>query len=227
MLIMVVEDDKSLRSALSIILSESGYQTCEASCGLDAIALFIQARPSLIVLDIGLPDMSGFKVCGAIREHDLRVPVLYLSARGAIADKTTAFRSGGDDYLTKPFSRVELLLRIEALLRRSNLMGVKDLPAIVEIEGLAVYLEKREVIVDGRKASLTPTEYRIISLLAENKGKSFSRQEIVERVWGGEYHDQDVGLPTHIRHLREKVERDPAHPRYIQTVGRLGYRLGD
>ena len=214
--VLIVDDDKSLRSALSIMLGNAGYATSEAKDGIEALKSFDDQHPDLVIMDIMLPRLNGIEACSVIRKMSPEVPLLFLSAKNTISDKAAGFHSGGDDYLTKPFSQKELLLRVEALLRRaSRTTRLSQTP--IEIGKLSIDPHRREVKMEGSPVSLTPKEIDIV----------FTREEIIAEVWGAEYVGTSISIPTYIRHIREKIEENPAEPKHIQTVGRLGYRLGD
>ena len=177
-------------------------------------------------MDIMLPRLNGIQACSVIRKMSPEVPLLFLSAKNTISDKAAGFHSGGDDYLTKPFSQKELLLRVEALLRRaSRTTQLSQTP--IEIGKLSIDPHRREVKMEGSPVSLTPKETDIVFLLACNAGRVYTREEIIAEIWGAEYVGTSISIPTYIRHIREKIEENPADPKHIQTVGRLGYRLGD
>lgn len=224
--VLIVDDDESIRSALRLTLTDAGYETYEACDGLASIAVFESMKPDLVILDIMMPRLDGLETCLIIRRSYPQVPVLFLSAKGDISDKKAGFHSGADDYLTKPFSPEELVLRVEALLRRSGL-SVPEASHAADAGDCHIDLLRREVSVRGQLRILTPKEFKILATLAEVPGKVCTREEITEKAWGIEYRGTDVGVPTHIRHIREKIEDDPANPRYLQTIGRLGYRFGD
>ena len=242
--ILFADDEARLRSAMHIILTEAGYEVCEARDGMQAVDVFDRVSPDLVILDVMMPRLDGFETCAALRQRSAGVPVLFLSAKGDISDKKVGFHSGADDYLTKPFNPEELVLHVGALLRRAAISKrpptddrlrtggawedpVVDAPSVLSIEGLSIDLGRREVIVRGTPISLTPIEFDMLALLGQEPGRVYSRDEIARGVWGEGYGGKDVAIPTHIRHLREKIEVDPASPTLVKTVGRFGYRLGE
>ena len=232
MMVLVADDDERLRAAIGIILKKAGYQVCEAGNGIQALSAFDEKRPDIAILDVMMPKLDGFEVCEIIRKSRARTPVLFLTAKSDIADKKSGFRSGGDDYLVKPFNEEELLLRVEALLRRSAPHGAGQASpwgekAVRTVGSLRIDVLRFEVFVDGRKIDLTKKEFQIFSLLSQRPGEVYTADEIIEHVWGIGYLHSSVSIPTHIRHIREKIEADPAHPKMLQTVWRFGYRLGD
>lgn len=231
MKILIADDDASLRAAVRIILTAEGYEVCSAEDGSRAIEVFEEAHPDLAILDVMMPKLNGFEVCERLRAIRPQVPVLFLSAKGELEDKKTGLRSGADDYMVKPFDGEELLLRIAALLRRSAVGGTAvpndTAPQCVRIGGLEIHFRRHEVTVDGAKAGLTPKEFQVLALLAEHPGEVFSRDDLVSSLWGEEYTDDNVGIAVYIRRIREKIEKNPSKPQYLQTVWRVGYRLRD
>jgi two-component system response regulator VicR len=226
--ILLVEDDPALAQTLKEGLEREGYGVAWQTSGAAAIAHAQAQPPRLILLDIRLPDLSGFDVCSQMRQMGLRQPVIMLTARDAVADKVLGLEMGADDYVTKPFSLRELLARIRAQLRRvygdlsasgGDLLYAGDL---VVDRGRGQVQRGREVL------ALTPTEFRLLVYLAQNAGLALSRAQLLDAVWG---YDADVeserAVNVHIRRLREKVELDPSHPRLILTVPGIGYRLAE
>jgi two-component system, OmpR family, response regulator len=223
--ILIAEDDKTLLGVLEYNLNKEGYQVISAGDGLKALELAGSTHPDLIILDIMLPQMSGFEVCRSLRK-ETNVPVIMLTARVDEIDKVVGLDMGADDYITKPFSMRELMARIRALLRRSEL---KEPGA-----GTALPLKFGEIEIDiGRHTvakgknilSLTPKEFDLLAFLARNKGLVFSREQLLEKVWGYEYAGDTRTVDVHIRWLREKIEIDPAKPHLIVTVRGTGYKL--
>jgi two-component system response regulator VicR len=227
--ILLADDDASLRTAIGKIVEQTGYEFCEASNGAEALEVYKAYRPDVVILDVMMPVLDGFEVCEAIRRIDNAVPVLFLSAKGDIVDKRIGYRAGADDYLVKPFGEEELLLRIGALLRRRDLArnDLSSTRETVTFNGLKVDFRRHEVSVDGRKIDLTPREARIITLMAEHPGEVFSREDLIEGVWGAEYLDSSVSIPVYIRKIREKIEKSPSEPEYLRTVWGYGYKLGE
>lgn len=223
--ILVVDDEDDLRTAISMMLSSAGYSVCEAPNGLEGIQVFKRERPDLVVMDVMMPQLDGFSACRIIREVDPHVPLLFLSAKHDISDMETGFTLGADDYLAKPFRQRELLLRVEALLRRA--VRPASLETVVRLGDLEIDYERREVRVKGTVASLTPKEFALMALFGRNRGRTFSNDELIEGVWGADYLGTSISIPVYIRHLREKIEDNPAQPVYLKTVVRMGYRLGD
>lgn len=228
MKVMLVDDEKSLCTALGLILSEAGYDYCCAHDGISALKRFDTERPDLVILDIMMPGMDGFELCRNLRKRNQDLPMLMLSAKGELSDKRNGFGAGVDDYLVKPFAEEELLLRIEALLRRSARTKPADNgPSLLRIDELEVDFTRCEVLLRGRPVPLTAKEFRIVELLAKAPGKVFTRDDIIKDLWGSDYDATSVSIPVYIRRIRQKIEDDPSNPRYLQTVWRFGYRLGD
>lgn len=225
--ILVADDEAALRGALDIILRKAGYDTCMATDGAQAIEVFMQQRPDLVILDVMMPRLSGIEVCEALRAISPEVPLLMLSAKGAVSDKTCGLRAGADDYVVKPFDDEELLLRLEALLRRRGMVadGPKKLTEPVTIGDLTIDPLRCEVTLGGNVVSLTPKEFQILALMADNIGRVFTRDDLIEAIWGEEYEDSSISIPVYIRRIRMKIEPDPSNPAHLKTVWRFGYRL--
>ena len=228
--ILVVEDDPSVRLSLRLTGEKEGFEVVEAASGPEALAELARRRPDLVLLDLMLPGPTGFDVCRAVHQRDGSLPVIILTARGDEVDKVVGLELGADDYITKPFSPRELVARIRAVLRRSARAAEAGPQPDSSREqllfgGLRIDLGSREVTVDDRPVSLTRTEFELLAALAGNAGRVLTRDQIVTRVWGYEAEGGTRLLDSHIAHLRAKIEADPSHPRYIQTVRDVGYRL--
>lgn len=222
--ILIIEDDKTILNFLSISLKTNGYRFETAGSGLEGISLFLANSPDVILLDLGLPDIDGIEVIRQIRESS-DVPVIVVSARGQEREKVEALDAGADDYITKPFSIGELLARVRVALR-------KRMPRTAEkkefrMDGLLIDFEKRRVSVDGEDVHLTPIEYKLLTLLVENKGKVLTHSFINKQVWGYEYTDDSQSLRVFMANIRRKIEKDTARPRYIMTEVGVGYRFAD
>ena len=224
---LVADDEAGLRRALDIILGKEGYETFLASNGAQAIEMFMQHKPDLAIIDVMMPYLSGIEVCEALRAIDPEVPLLMLSAKGNVSDKTAGLRAGADDYVVKPFDDEELLLRVEALLRRRNRGkgDVKRLTDTVAVGDLVIDPLRCEVSLGGSMVSLTPKEFQILAFLADNLGRVFTRDDLVKAIWGEEFEDSSISIPTYIRRIRMKIEPDPSNPIHLKTVWRFGYRL--
>lgn len=224
--ILVADDEASLRGALAIILQKAGCDTCMATDGPQAIEMFMHERPDLVVLDVMMPRLSGIEVCEVLRAISPEVPLLMLSAKGAVSDKTSGLRAGADDYVVKPFDDEELLLRIEALLRRrSGGVGGRKLTEAVTVGDLTIDPLRCEVTLGGVVVALTPKEFQILALMADNLGRVFTRDDLIEAIWGEEYEDSSISIPVYIRRIRMKIEPDPSNPVHLKTVWRFGYKL--
>lgn len=226
--ILIVEDDQDIREVVTILLGREGFKTLQAATGEEALEE-IARNPDLIILDVMLPDLDGYEVCRRIRKVSL-APVLFLTAKGSVHEKTAGFEAGGDDYLVKPFFQEELMARIRALLRRYEKYRGKE-----EIQPDEQYLEAgrfrvgrefNEVFKDGKAVTMTDIEYKIFKLLVQYRNKIFSIQNIYESVWEKPYfYDANNTVMVHIRRLRMAIEDDPRHPSYIRTEWGRGYRF--
>jgi two-component system KDP operon response regulator KdpE len=220
--ILVVDDEPQILRALQLKLRSAGYAVDTAASAGEARIKASLRPPEAIILDVLLPDGRGTDVCRELRSWS-EVPILVLSAVGEEEEKIAALDAGADDYVTKPFSGDELLARLRAALRRTR-------PAsqpVVEIGMLRIDLERRQVTVDGREVTLTPTEYDLLRLLAENEGKLMTHPTILREIWGPAYGEESNYLHVYVSHLRRKIEPDPARPRYILNQPGVGYRLVD
>jgi two-component system, OmpR family, KDP operon response regulator KdpE len=220
--VLVVDDERQILRALQMKLSSEGYDVETAETAASALAAAAANVPEAVILDVLLPDGSGTDVCRELRTWST-APVLMLSAVGDEAEKIAALDAGADDYVTKPFSVDELLARLRAALRRSTPAG----DTAVQIGELRIDFAKRLVTVSGRVVSLTPTEYDLLRLLAQNEGKLLTHPAILRAVWGPAYREESNYLHVYVSHLRRKLEPDPARPRYLLTQPGVGYRLVD
>ena len=229
MSVLLADDDASLRAAIGIMLREAGYAFFEAADGRTALTLFDAIRPDLVILDVMMGALSGFEVCAAIRMRQRETPVLFLSAKNEIVDKKDGFRAGGDDYLVKPFNEEELLLRVEALLKRARRAAppFSTEVAKMSVGDLSIDLLRHEVRIGDKRIELTPKEFGILAALAEHPGEVFSREDLVGKVWEEGYTADSISIPVYVHRIREKIEQEPTNPQYLQTVWRVGYRLGD
>ena len=218
--VLVVDDEPQILRALEITLHREGYDVATARSADEALAAAAARPPEAVILDLLLPDGRGTDVCRELRGWST-APILVLSAVEDEAEKVAALDAGADDYVTKPFSVEELLARLRAALRRS----APDREPVLEIGELRLDLEKRLVTVAGAPVSLTPTEYELLRLLAENEGKLLTHPLILKRVWGTAYSRESNYLHVYVSHLRRKIEPDPARPRYLLTEPGVGYRL--
>jgi two-component system, OmpR family, KDP operon response regulator KdpE len=220
--ILIVDDEPQIRRFLRTSLSAHGYRVVEASCGREAIALTTTERPELLLLDLGLPDMDGLEVINRLREWTT-VPIIVISVRGQEAEKIAALDGGADDYVTKPFGMGELLARLRAALRHRLQAEVEE--PLFRCGALSVDLLRRLVTVDGREVKLTPKEYDLLRTLVTHAGKVVTHQYLLREVWGPGSLYETHYLRVYIGQLRQKIEPDPAQPRYILTEPGVGYRL--
>lgn len=220
--VLVVDDEPSIRKFLRVSLTGHGFGVLEAGTGTDALAMASAERPDMIVLDVGLPDLSGPDVVRQLREW-CRAPILMLSVRGSERDKIEALDAGADDYLTKPFSLGELLARVRAALRRSA-QGLQADP-VFEYEDLRVDLAARVVTRGGQEVQLTPREHELLRVLVQHAGRVLTHRQILQLAWGPEYAQETHLLRVTVSNLRRKLEPDPMRPRYVVTEAGVGYRL--
>ncbi len=226
--ILVIEDNPDLAFGLTNNLEIEGHQVELISDGLLGLERAQQTRPDLLILDIMLPGLNGFGVLKGLRDAGLQTPVLILSARGEEADKLRGFRYGADDYVTKPFSLLELLARVEALLRRGRTGGGRaadELPSVYRFADVEVDTAARSVRRAGQEVSLSPKAYDLLCALIQLEGKLASRHELLRKVWGYRTAVMSRTVDTHVAELRRKLEGDPANPRHILTIRKAGYRL--
>jgi two-component system KDP operon response regulator KdpE len=221
--ILVVEDDRTLRAAIARALTGAGFAVTEVGDGAAAVALLRSAHPEVVLLDIGLPFVDGWRVLGEMH-HGRQPPVIIISARGDEQDKVRALDMGADDYLAKPFGTEELLARIRAVLRRAQ--PPDHPPATVRANGIVVDLGARSVTREGGEVRLSPTEYLLLAELARHAHEVMEFRTLLQRVWGPTYADERHYLRVFIQRLRRKLEKDPAHPAVILTVAGRGYRFG-
>lgn len=222
--VLVVDDDVQILRYIRRTLELEGYQTLTATDGRAALEVMEQETPDLIILDIMLPEIDGYSVCERIREFST-VPIVMVTARGNDDEKVRGFELGADDYVTKPFSIVELLARVKAVLRRSKISGAVAAPAIYRSDGLEVNFASRSVTVEDRQVNLTPTEFNLLQELVLNRGKVLTHSHLLQKVWGSEYRDEKEYLHVFIGRLRAKLHLDPKDQRYIKTIPGVGYQF--
>lgn len=225
--ILVCDDDREIVEAIEIYLTQEGYRILKAYDGDEAIAVLKKEEVQLIILDIMMPKLDGMRATRQIREFS-KAPIILLSARSADADKILGLNAGADDYITKPFSPLELIARVKSQLRRYTQLGamVKN-DHIFRTGDLMVDDEKKKVTMDGKPVKLTPIEYRILLFMIQNVGKVFTIDQIYEQIWGEEAIGVDNTVAVHIRHIREKIEVNPREPQYLKVVWGIGYKLED
>ena len=231
--VMLIDDEESLHTAISELLVSGGYAYCGARDGEAGLEMLAQEKPDLLLLDVMLPGINGFDLCRKIRDRGRRIPIIFVSAKNDIVDKTIGFKAGGDDYVTKPFDAVELLLRIEANIRRHKdtieFAHCCNRDGVVSIGDLEVHFDEYRVLVKGRPVSLTAKEFEIVAFLATNPGKVFTRQQIQEYIWGeaDAHGTSSNSITVFVRKIREKIEENPSEPKYLLTVQRVGYKMTD
>lgn len=228
--ILVVEDDSTLQETLKYNLEREGYQVNVVGDGIKALESARDIKPDLIIMDIMLPGMDGIEITRILR-HESSVPILMLTAKDEEIDRVLGLEIGADDYLTKPFSMRELVARVKAQLRRQRLVE-RDLDQERESEenmlqsgNLTMDLNRREVSLDDQQVSLKPKEFDLLCYLVQHQGHVLSRDRILEKVWGWDYHGESRTVDVHIRWLRKKIEEDPSNPKRILTVRGVGYRF--
>lgn len=223
--ILVVDDDREIVESICIFLSGEGYRPFKAYDGIEALEVLSENEVHLMILDIMMPKMDGIKTLIKLRESR-NIPVILLSAKSEDTDKIFGLTAGADDYVTKPFNPSVLMARVKSQLRRYTTLGaIEKQNGEIVIDGLRVNTEKKSVQVEGENVRLTPLEYRILELLARNRGRVFSAEEIYSNVWNEQSVVGDNTIAVHIRHIREKIEIDPKEPKYLKVVWGIGYKI--
>lgn len=222
--VLVADDDKEIRDGIEIYLKNEGYAVLKAKDGLEALDLLNSHEVHLLILDIMMPNMDGITATFKIREMQ-NVPIIMLSAKVEDSDKIHGLSVGADDYVTKPFHPLELMARVKSQLRRYVQLGTYEGQKVIEVGGLVLSEEAKELTVDGTPVRLTPIEYKITELLMKHPGRVFSIHEIYERVWNEQAYNAENIVAVHIRKIREKIETDPKNPRYVKVVWGVGYKI--
>ena len=223
--ILIVDDEAAIADLVEVYLKNEGYTVHKFGRAGDALACVASTPLDLAILDVMLPDMDGFTLCQKIREEHL-FPILMLTARVEDMDKIMGLTLGADDYLTKPFNPLEVIARVKSQLRRyTALGGAEKAPGMLTVGPISMDDGSKQVMVDGAPVSLTPIEYNILKLLLSHPGQVFSSAQIYEQVWNDPAYGSENTVAVHIRHLREKIEIDPAEPRYLKVVWGLGYKI--
>ncbi len=234
--VLVVEDEALIRDSIVLALVEEGYEVVVAEDGRTALDLIQQPKdgagqeplqPDLVILDLMLPYLNGLDFCRVVRRDGNSVPILILSAKGSEMDRVVGLEVGADDYLAKPFGMRELIARCRALLRRHNhTQSVPTPESTLKYRDVVVYPQECRVTVKGEEINLSPKEFRILELFITHPRRVWSREQLLERVWGPDFVGDSKTVDVHIRWLREKLEADPSHPEYLLTVRGFGYRFG-
>ena len=225
--VLIVEDEPNLLTALKYTLEQEGYETLTASDGESGLNIARSSDPDLVILDVMLPNLDGFEVCRILRRQS-DIPILMLTARGEEADRVDGLELGADDYVTKPFSMRELLARVRNMLRRSLSSvsdGTSDKSEIIRSGNLTIDLAGHSVTLEGEELAIKPREFSLIALLVANRGRAFTRDQILERLWGHDYIGDSRTVDVHVRWLREKIEPEPSQPCRIVTIRGVGYRF--
>ena len=225
--ILVCDDDKDIVEAIDIYLTQEGYEVLKAYDGDEAIKVLKRNEVDLLIMDVMMPRLDGIRATLKIREN-MSLPIIILSAKSEDADKILGLNIGADDYMTKPFNPLELVVRVKSQLRRYTQLGStarSDNQSEFRTGGLVIRDDLKEVTVDGEKVKLTPIEYNILLLLVKNQGKVFSINQIYENIWNEEAIGADNTVAVHIRHIREKIEINPKEPRYLKVVWGVGYKV--
>ena len=223
--ILICDDDRVIVSALDIYLTSEGYQTVKAYNGREALKAVEQREIHLILMDIMMPELDGIRATAKLREEN-NVPIILLTAKSEDTDKILGLNIGADDYITKPFNPLEVIARVKSQLRRyTSLGGSEKSTGLITVGPVSMDDSAKRVTVDGEPVALTPIEYNILKLLISHPGQVFSSAQIYEQVWNDPAYGSENTVAVHIRHLREKIEIDPADPRWLKVVWGLGYKM--
>ena len=221
--ILVVEDEASFSDALSYVLGKEGFEVTVADTGDGAIAAFDKGGADLVLLDLMLPGLSGTEVCKQLRSRS-SVPIIMLTAKDTEVDKVVGLELGADDYVTKPYSKAELIARIRAVLRRQgDVSEVSD--AVLTAGPVRIDVERHQVNINNELIALPLKEFELLEFLVRNSGRVLTRSQLIDRVWGSDYFGDTKTLDVHVKRLRAKIEQDPANPVYMQTIRGLGYKF--
>ena len=227
MSVAIIEDDPNIRKLIKIVLSELNVPISEYDNGWKGLDALSQKKFSILILDLMLPGVNGLEICRKIRQSDKQMPILMLTSKSEEDDKIAGLEIGADDYLTKPFSNRELLARVKALLRRSELKSNTDRKEnrLISIGTLSLDLNNRILTKNGIEINLTAKEFDLIQLFMSNPGRTFSRMDVLERVWGEQFEGLEHTVNSNINRLRNKIEEEPSQPKYIITMWGLGYKF--
>jgi two-component system response regulator RegX3 len=222
--ILIVEDEESVLDPLELLLSKEGFLIETARDGQEALEKFAKTNPDLILLDLMLPEISGTEVCRQIRSKS-QVPIIMLTAKDAEVDKVVGLELGADDYVVKPYSKAELVARINAVLRRRKSDSAGDENGTISAGPVKIDIDRHLVSINGIQISLPLKEFELLEFLVRNRGRVLTRTQLIDRVWGSDYFGDTKTLDVHVKRLRAKIEKDPANPVYIQTIRGLGYKF--
>ncbi|WP_404458369.1 response regulator transcription factor [Sutcliffiella horikoshii] len=223
--VLVVDDEKEIRDAIEIYLKNEGVKVLKAQDGVEALEMLHENEVHLILLDVMMPRLDGISATHRIREEK-NIPIIILSAKSEDTDKILGLQVGADDYVTKPFNPMELVARVKSQLRRYVTLGTfEGIKKVIDLNGLTIDKESKEVTVQGDPVKLTPIEYKIVELLMTNAGRVFSINDIYERVWKEPGYNAENTVAVHIRKIREKIEINPKNPRYLKVVWGIGYKM--
>jgi len=223
--VLVVEPDSATRRDIKLACEQDGYQVVEADAGSEALRQIESSRPSVVLLEVTLPDAAGYDVCRELRKMDPGVPVIMMSTRSDEIDAVVALEIGADDYVTKPLRLRELVARMAAHLRRARVENAEAMRSRLEFRDMVVDVNERRTYKNGKEVELTHTEFDLLTFLASNAGKVLSREKILNSIWGYEYPIETRVIDVHIRNLRRKIETQPSRPYYILAVPGIGYRF--
>jgi len=222
---LVVEDEASFSDALSYVLGKEGFEVVVADTGDGAISTYDKVGADLVLLDLMLPGLSGTEVCKQLRSRS-NVPIIMLTAKDTEVDKVVGLELGADDYVTKPYSKAELVARIKAVLRRQGEV-VEAADAVLNAGPVQIDVERHQVKINNTSVALPLKEFELLEYLIRNSGRVLTRAQLIDRVWGSDYFGDTKTLDVHVKRLRAKIEKDPANPIYIQTIRGLGYKFED
>jgi DNA-binding response OmpR family regulator len=226
--VLIVDDSASMRTRVAERLRAAGYEVFEASDGVSGLRSSMVEKPDVIILDVVMPGLDGFALCRLIRSNGLSSPILMLTEKSTIEDKKQGFSSGADDYLPKPFDPEEVELRVEALLRRgAALPEVDEEKSTLNFGDLVIDLKGHRITLKQKEVNLTPIEFQILRLLAENPGVAFSRDDILNAIWETNYEGYKRNIDPHINRIRAKLEENPKKPRYLLTIWGIGYKFNE
>lgn len=222
--ILIVDDDKEIRDLISLYLEADRFYTDKAADGVEALIKLEEKKYSLVILDIMMPKKDGIETIIEIRKK-YKMPVIFLTAKSQEIDMINSLTLGADDYISKPFSSLELIARVKAQLRRYTILNLNSDEKIIRVGDLVLNTEMHEVTVKGNEVRLTPTEYKILEVMCKNRNKVFTVEELYEFIWKEKYSVSDTSIMVHITKLRRKIEKDSKNPEYIKTVWGIGYKI--